>query len=170
VLFAAVSLLALVSAVVPAPLPAAAQSVTQVTGGGTADLSQFGMGVVIGSGGAAHGRFECLMAGRSRVPGLALMAVSGTVTSGAVDADGSATFGGGASVLVKPENGQAQRFTDVPFSVRVTAGGPGNGHLGHLALSVLSPLFDGAPGDTLVGDGKYTLPVETVVSGQIGIR
>ena len=54
----------------------------------------------------------------------------------------------------------------MPFTVRVTAGGPG---VGTLQLTVIGA-FDGVPGDTKPGNGNYDLPVETVRSGQIKIH
>src|SRR5215207_3013812 len=156
------------------PLPVDAQSPTHVAGGGTgtfgADLdgdgridgSQFGMGVIVEGGGAAKGHFTCLMAGRSAILGLSLMAVQGRVTQGVANADGSVTFRGVATVNL----GNGQQFRGVPFVVTVTAGGPG---VGTLQLTVVGA-FDGVPGDTTPGNGNYDLPVETVRSGQIGTR
>jgi len=156
-----------------APYPVAARETTHVTGGGTgtfgADLdgdgeidgSQFGMGVVI-SGSTASGHFECLMAGRSDILGLPLMAVEGKVDNAIVNADGSVSFSGTASVNLA--NGDILR--DVPFEVTITAGGPG---AGTLQLTVIG-VFDGVPGDTISGNGNYDLPLETVTSGQIKIH
>lgn len=164
---------ALAIALTLAPYPVAAQGTTRATGGGTgtfnADLdgdgdidgSQFGMGVVI-RGNTAGGHFECLMAGRSDILGLPLMAIEGKVDAGTADADGSASFSGTASVNLA--NGQI--FRDVPFTVRVTAGGAG---IGTLQLTVIG-VFDGVPGDTLTGNGNYDLPIETVNSGKIQIH
>ena len=163
----------LATALTVAPYPVAAQGTTRVTGGGTgtfnADLdgdgdidgSQFGMGVII-RGDTARGHFECLMAGRSDILGLPLMAVEGKVDNGTAHADGSLSFSGTASVNLA--NGHI--FRDVPFTVRVTAGGPG---IGTLQLTVIGA-FDGVPGDTSSGNGNYDLPPETVNSGQIQIH
>lgn len=156
------------------PLPVEAGSPTQVTGGGTgtfgADLdgdgridgSQFGIGAVLGASGAASGHFTCLMAGRSQILGLHLMAVQGRVTQGAINPDGSATLRGTATVNLA--NGQ--QFRGVPFVVTVTAGGAG---AGTMQLTVIGA-FEGVPGDTTLGNGNYDLPVETVRSGQIRIH
>jgi hypothetical protein len=156
------------------PLSVDAQSPARVTGGGTgtfgADLdgdgridgSQFGIAVILAGGGAAQGHFTCLMAGRSQILGLHLMAVQGRVTQGVANANGSVTFRGVATVNL----GNGQQFRGVPFVVTVTAGGPG---VGTLQLTVIGA-FDGVPGDTAPGNGNYDLPVETVRSGQIGIR
>ena len=57
-------------------------------------------------------------------------------------------------------------FTDVPFEVTVMAGGPG---VGTLQLTVIGA-FDGVPGDTIIGNGNYDLPVETVSNGLIRIH
>ena len=156
-----------------APLPVSAQRATHVTGGGTgtfgADLdgdgeidgSQFGMGLVI-QGSTAKGHFECLMAGRSDILGLHLMAVEGKVDGAIANPDGSVSFSGAARVNLA--NGQI--FEGVPFLVLVTAGGPGTGTL---ELTVIGA-FDGVPGDTTPGNGNYDLPPETVNTGQIKIH
>ena len=131
-------------------------------GDGDIDGSQFGMGVSIFGTGSAKGHFECLMAGNSDILGLPLMAVEGKVTTGSVNANGSATFSGVARVNL----GNGVIFKGVPFVVTVTAGGPG---IGTLQLTVIGA-FDGVPGDTSPGNGNYDLPVETVDSGQIKIH
>lgn len=154
------------------PTPAVAQPVARITGGGTgtfsADLdgdgdtdgSHFGMGVVILEGGAAKGHFECLMAGNADILGLPLMAVEGEVTSGAVNLPlGTASFAGQATVSL----GNAGRFTNVSFQVRVSGGGPGTGTL---QLTVIGA-FEGVPGDEVSGNGNYDLPPEVVATGQI---
>jgi hypothetical protein len=156
------------------PQPAIGQGSTRVTGGGTgtfgADLdgdgdidgSQFGIGVTIRADGSAQGHFLCLMAGRSDILGLPVMAVQGQVTEGSDNADGSATFSGSGSVNL----GNGQIFTGVPFTVTVTAG---DSDVGTLQLTVIGA-FDGVPGDTLTGNGNYDLPIETVRSGRIEIH
>jgi hypothetical protein len=166
--------LMLTMALTLSPLPVAAQGTTRVTGGGTgtfnADLdgdgdidgSQFGMTVAILGGGAAKGHFMCLMAGRSDILGLHLMAVKGKVGDGSVNADGSVSFSGVGTVNL----GNGTLIQDITFAVTVTAGGPGTGTL---QLTVIGA-FDGVPGDTLPGNSNYDLPVETVRSGQIEIH
>jgi hypothetical protein len=156
-------------------VPADAQSSTRVTGGGTgtfdADLdgdgdidgSQFGMGVTVRDGGSAKGHFLCLMAGRSDILGLFLMAVQGPVNEGNDNGDGSVTFSGDDGT-VNLANGTI--FGGIPFQVTVTAGGPG---VGTLQLTVIG-VFDGVPGDANIGNGNYDLPVETVASGRIKIH
>jgi hypothetical protein len=57
-------------------------------------------------------------------------------------------------------------FRGVPFTVTVSAGQPG---VGTIQLTVIGA-FDGVPGDTILGDGNYSLPVETVASGLIAIN
>ncbi len=128
-------------------------------GDGDIDGSHFGIGVSIYRDGSAKGHFECLMAGNADILGLPLMAVGGKVNNGSANANGSATFGGIATVNL----GNGQIFRGVPFSVTVRAGGPG---VGSLTLTVIG-VFDGVPGDTKVGNGNYDLPTETVASGQI---
>jgi hypothetical protein len=153
------------------PTLASAADATLVRGGGTgtfaADLdgdgridgSQFGMTVRIVEDGGASGHFLCLMAGRSQILGLHLMSVQGRVTGGVLNADGSATFSGTASVNL----GGGTIFSGVPFRVTAWSGGPG---IGHIQLTVIGA-FDGVPGDTTPGNGNYDLPSETVRSGQI---
>jgi hypothetical protein len=167
-------LLLAVMAITLLPLCAVAQGGMRVTGGGTgtfgADLdgdgdidgSQFGIGVTIRADGSAQGHFLCLMAGRSDILGLSLMAVQGQVTEGSDNGDGSATFSGSGTVNL----GNGQIFTDVPFMVTVTAG---ESEVGTLQLTVIGA-FDGVPGDTLTGNGNYDLPIETVRSGRIEIH
>ena len=130
-------------------------------GDGDIDGSHFGIGVSIFGNGSAKGHFECLMAGNADILGLPLMAVEGNVTNGSVNANGSATFDGAATVNL----GKSTMYKAVPFSVTVTAGGP---QAGTLKLTVIGA-FDGVPGDTNVGNGNYDLPTETVASGQIRI-
>ena len=144
-----------------------------VTGGGTgtfyADLdgdgdvdgSHFGFGVVKGAGIAARGHFMCQMAGNKDFLGLKLMLVEGRV-SRAFFTPVSVTFNGNGSVNLA--NGTV--FRGVPFTVAVSAGGPG---VGTMQLTVIGA-FDGVPGDTIPGDGNYSLPVETVATGVIAIN
>jgi len=62
--------------------------------------------------------------------------------------------------------GNGVRFTDVPYEVRLFAGGSG---VGRMQLTVIGA-FDGVAGDTIPGNGTYDLPVETVATGQITVR
>lgn len=156
-----------------------AASATHVTGGGTgtfdADLdgdgdveaSQFGIGAVIHADGSAKGHFNCLMAGRSDILGLALMAVQGKITSGSVSGN-TATLSGTASVLLTRSTleGVPEGKFALPFTVTVIAGGPG---AGGMSLTVIGA-FDGAPGDVVAANGNYDLAAETVRSGGITIR
>jgi len=155
------------------PASASAAGVTMVHGGGTgsfgADLdgdlqidgSQFGFVVVIMGGGAARGSFLCLMAGRSQILGLHLMSVQGQVTGGALNADGSVSFSGIASVNL----GKGTIVQGKTFRVTAWLGGPG---VGKMQLTVVGA-FDGVPGDMTPGNGNYDLPVETVATGQIAM-
>jgi len=93
--------------------------------------------------------------------GLNLMLVDGQVSSGSF-ASTSATFSGTADVNFEPGG----VFANIPFTVTVTAGGPGAGTLQLTLIGV----FDGVPGDTIPGDNNYSLPVETVLSGLISIK
>ena len=135
---------------------------TDLDGDGDVDGSHFGIGISITGNGSAKGHFECLMAGNADILGLALMAVEGNVTSGSVNANGSVTFSGVATVNL----GKSTMFKGVPFRVTVTAGTPG---VGSLTLTVIGA-FDGVPGDTNIGNGNYDLPTETVAAGQIKIQ
>src|SRR5436190_12972191 len=131
-------------------------------GDGDIDGSHFGIGISILGNGSAKGHFECLMAGNADILGLALMSVAGNVTNGSVNANGSVTFSGVATVNL----GKSTMFKGVPFRVTVTAGTAG---VGTLTLTVIGA-FDGVPGDTNIGNGNYDLPTETVVTGQIKIQ
>jgi hypothetical protein len=151
--------------------PAHASAPSIVTGGGTGtfnadvdgdgdiDGSHFGFAVITGAGGAARGHFMCQMAGNKDFLGLKLMQVEGRVDSALFNDDGSMTFHGVGRVNLA--NGTV--LTEMAFVVSVTPGGPGEGTM---QLTVLGA-FDGVPGDTAPGDGNYSLPVETVMTGQI---
>lgn len=130
-------------------------------GDGDLDGSHFGFGVTTRPGGSAQGHFMCQMAGNADILTLKLMLVEGRVSSASFSTSG-VQFGGSGSVNLA--NGTV--FRGVPFAVSVTAGGPG---AGTMQLTVFGA-FDGVPGDTLVGDGNYSLPVETVATGLISIR
>jgi hypothetical protein len=152
-------------------LPMAAAQPSVVSGGGTgtfgADLdgdgdidgSQFGLVASILEGGLAKGHFECLMAGRSDFLGLRLMAVSGRISSGSLEGDGTIILSGIGSVNL----GEGELVRGMQFTVTVWPGGPG---VGTLQLTVVGA-FDGVPGDTALGNGNYDLPPETVVTGHI---
>jgi hypothetical protein len=154
--------------------PTGAAAPMMVTGGGTgtfnADLdgdgdidgSHFGFAVINGAGGSARGHFMCQMAGNADFLGLKLMHVEGRVLTASFSADGSVAFTGSGRVNIA--NGTV--FRNVPFTVSVTAGGPG---LGTLQLTVIGA-FDGVPGDTQPGDDDYSLPVEMVATGGISIH
>jgi hypothetical protein len=132
----------------------AASSIANGGGRGTLDgvtpFSQFGFAVRFGTGGAASGTYNCLMAGSSAFPGFEpLMKVSGSVTGGSVDAAaGTASFTGSGTLNLGPSGRM-----DALFLVDVREGGPG---VGKLRLTVLAPSFP--------------LPEETVLTGQISIH
>jgi hypothetical protein len=152
--------------------PTRAAQPTIVTGGGTgtfaADLdgdgdidgSHFGFAVIQGPRATVRGHFMCQMAGNADFLGLKLMAVEGRVSTASFSDDG-VTFSGQGSVNLA--NGTV--FRGVPFEVAVTPGGPG---VGTMQLTVIG-VFDGVPGDTQVGDGDYSLPVEVVATGLISL-
>jgi hypothetical protein len=132
-------------------------------GDGDIDGSHFGFGVTIRPGGSAQGHFMCQMAGNADFLDLKLMLVEGRVTSASITSTG-AEFGSDNGT-VNLGNGTVVR--GVGFVVSVTPGGPG---VGTMQLTVLAPPFDGVPGDTTLGDNKYSLPIETVATGSISIR
>ncbi len=159
---------------------ASAATPAHVNGGGTttfgADLdgdgdieaSQFSLHVTIDPSGGVRGNFNCLMAGRSDILGLGLMAVRGAVASASIDGD-TVTMHGTATVILTRASalfGAPAVKMQAPFTAVATAGGPG---AGTLRLTVLGA-FDGGPGDLTLGNGNYDLPTETLVSGQIGVR
>ncbi len=133
---------------------------TDLDGDGDIDGSHFGISISIFENGSAKGHFNCLMAGNADILGLPIMSVEGKIINGSSNSNG-ATFSGTATVNL----GNGTMFKNVPFSVTVTAGGPG---AGTLQLTVIGA-FDGVPGDTNVGNGNYDLPTETVATGQIKI-
>jgi hypothetical protein len=130
-------------------------------GDGEIDGTHFGFGVVQTPKGVVNGHFTCQMAGNMDFLGLKLMLVEGQ-TSSAFFAPTSVTFGGTADVNFEPGG----VFADVPFTVTVTAGGPG---VGTVQLTLIG-VFDGVTGDTIPGDNNYSLPVETVLNGNISIK
>lgn len=152
--------------------PTRAAAPTIVTGGGTGsfgvdldddgdiDGSHFGFAVIRGPGASVRGHFMCQMAGNADFLGLKLMLVEGRVSRALVTVD-SAVFSGNGSVNLA----DGTVFRGVPFVVSVTPGEPG---VGTMQLTVIGA-FDGVPGDTQVGDGNYSLPVEVVATGLISI-
>src|SRR2546428_4710263 len=114
--------------------PSGAAQPAIVTGGGTgtfyADLdgdgeidgSHFGFAAMKNPGGSVLGHFMCQMAGNKNFLGLKLMLVEGRV-SGAFFTPASVTFSGTGSVNLA--NGTV--FRGIPFTVTVSAGGPGVG-------------------------------------------
>ena len=142
-----------------------------VDGDGDIDGSYFGVAVTLhhvddrGRSPKTEGHFVCAMWGNTDFLGLPLMAVEGPVTSATSDLKkrivtlrgvGTVDLGTGASGF----------FTDVPFEVQVTEGGPS---VGTIKLTVIG-VFDGTPGDTRLGNNNYDLPVETVFRGHIRIQ
>lgn len=123
------------------------------------DGSFFAIDVSIFRDGFAKGYFDCRMAGKWDFLGLPLMEVKGGVSNGSVNADKSVTFSGAGTV----DLGDGKPYSNIPFIVRVTQGGP---QVGTLTLTVIG-LFDGVPGDTIAGNGNYDLLTETVAVGRI---
>ena len=127
---------------------------TEVTGAGTAAFpagsvyngvtlsgSQFGKGLVIYADGSGIGNFYTVLDGSS-VLGPQSITVTGVVTSGSANADGSVTFAGASSV----DMGDGTPPLSVPFSATVTSGG--------LTLVL----------------GGTTLPTQTITDGGIDIN
>jgi hypothetical protein len=128
--------------------PAFAGSTGHLSGGGTASISQVAFNVSIAPSGGASGSFECLMAGRSAFVlgsfGLShIMAVHTTPTKGTV-AGSVVTFSGPARLIM--DNGVHR---DVHVAVWANAATQ------QFQLTVLE-----------VG----TMPVETLLTGQIALR
>jgi hypothetical protein len=135
---------------------AAADAPAILSGGGTGTFdgvhpgSQFGFAVVFG-GGSVRGYFNCVMAGRSAVPGLRLMKVDGQVAAGSASlAGGTATFSGAGTLHMD------NKISQVAFTVQAKAGGRG---VGTLQLTVNGPPV-----------GSLVLGVETVATGQIKLH
>jgi len=129
-------------------------------GDGEIDGTHFGFDVVLTPNGV-NGHFTCQMAGNMDFLGLNLMLVEGQVSS-AFFAPTSVTFSGTADVNFEPGG----VFADIPFTVIATAGGPG---VGTIQLTLIG-VFDGFTGDTIPGDNNYSLPVETLLTGNISIN
>jgi hypothetical protein len=151
------SVVMLLVAITMSPLPVAARAPTHIDGGGTAvgsdTSSQFGMGVTVAGDGSVSGHFNCVMAGRSAMPGLSDMTVRGPVTYASLSVTpGKATFGGVGTLNMKFAQGGARETMTVDYSVTVTTGGAG---VGTLALAVPAASFSMS---------------ETVTSGHISIH
>ena len=126
-LFTAVVLMATLS-VSAAPGPATAKALAMVSGGGTADFvatpnsvntsgfTDFSIAATVYDYGVAKGHFVCM------VP--AVVTISGDILSGTLNADGSVTLTGLAHGY---DHFFQMAFSDLPFSVRLRAGGPGTG-------------------------------------------
>jgi hypothetical protein len=127
---------------------AAAGDASHLSGGGTASISQVAMNVTLDGAGAASGSFECLMAGRS---GFVLgafglvhnMIVHATLAAGSV-AGSVVSFSGAGSLIL---DGRQQ----MDVHIQVWA-------------DVATQSFQ----LTVVEVG--TLPVETLLSGQLSLR
>jgi len=127
---------------------------TSVTGAGTAAFptgtvfngvsltgSQFGKGLVVNADGSATGDFYNVLHGSTAL-GPQNITVTGLVSSGSLNPDGSVTYGGTSTV----DMGDGTPPTSVPFSATATS-----------------------QGITLV-IGTTTLPTQTLVSGGIDIQ
>lgn len=109
-------------------LPAAAHAarpLAKVSGGGTASFddiegleSQFAIGATIRDDGTAQGRFVCMIVG--------MVAITGDISNGVLNGDGSVTFSGvGHGIDLTPEF--FGPFQGCEFEVTLWPGGPGVG-------------------------------------------
>jgi len=148
----AIFLLASFIALLSASYAGAAKPTVTVNGGGMAvviegqllpegAVTNFAVGAHLREDGTASGHFDC------EIPGVVV--ISGDITQGEANADGSVTFRGLATV-VDLEFGI---FRDEPFTVTLWEGGPGVGRF----------LYD----DTVIPDPG---DLEEVVTGQINIH
>jgi hypothetical protein len=137
-------------------LPAVAQTETIVVGAGEGAFPggaalfgiplsglEFAKGVTIDGSGAATGQFQTLLLGTSLLGQPRNITVEGEASSGTVNADGSATFGGISTVDL---GDGSLPLLNVPFSVTVTNQG--------LRLTI----------------GATTLPAATLTEGRITIQ
>jgi hypothetical protein len=179
-------LLAALTTMAIAPSSGAAVEVTaHINGGGngswdpldTTEASQFGFGskgVDLFSDGTASGQFQCIMAGRSEFPLFQMMAVHGTVTSGAITGTDAVTgldtaviSGFGTLYGNMDGPGRTDKF-DIFFTVELKEGNAVPGPTqGTLRLSG-GPNPFGDP--TLPGAPFFTFPIEYVTSGSISIH
>jgi hypothetical protein len=131
-LFATLLLASALLAVAPATIAPAVQSEASVAGVGEGVFpdgasfngvpltgSTFGIGVLISGDGSAVGEFQTVLAGSTLV-GPQDISVVGSVTAGSLNADGSATFSGTATV----DMGDGLPPADgIPFSVTASTSG-----------------------------------------------
>src|SRR2546425_8039601 len=128
--FLLTAMLGLASNVVPAPV--AAQAAAGVTGAAEATFPDgaafngiplrgltLGQGMFIAQDGSATGQFQAVLLGSSLLGTPQNITVEGEVGSGSVAADGSATFGGTATVDM---GDGTLPLPGVPFIVTVSAG------------------------------------------------
>jgi hypothetical protein len=127
----------------------AGDAVAKVSGGGTATFdfveglqSQFAIGSTVYDDGSAKGHFVCMIVG--------VVAISGDVTDGSVNPDGSVTVSGDAHGIDHTFGGP---FGECPFTVTFWRGGPNVGQF------LYSDCVVPPPGDA-----------ETVSKGRIKIR
>jgi hypothetical protein len=88
-------------------------------GGVSLQGSTFGIGVVIRSNGSAVGEFQTVLLGTSLLGSPQSISLEGAVSSGLLNADGSATFSGTATL----DMGDGSLPTTVPFAATITTGG-----------------------------------------------
>ncbi len=134
----------------------AAEVEAMISGGGTADFvptehsvnttgyTNFSVGATVFSDGTAMGHFVC------QIP--AIVTIAGDILGGWVNDDGSVTVWGLAQGYDHTIPGI---FTDLPFMVRLRAGGPGDGG------------FDYRDESGFFGPGQFD--TELVRRGMVGI-
>jgi hypothetical protein len=103
--------------------------------------SEFGIGVSIPGDGSASGDYQTLLLGTSALGTTQNIAVSGRATNGSVNADGTVTFSGSASVNL----GDGSAPLSLPFTVT----------LGTTGLELVL--------------GATTLPAQTLSAGTISV-
>ncbi|MGE0376605.1 MAG: hypothetical protein AB7I48_20515 [Planctomycetaceae bacterium] len=136
------------TAIATATVQATPPAVT-VSGGGTASFdfvdgltSQFSIGAVIADDGEVQGHFMCMI--------VAVVTISGEITEGTLNDDGSVTFSGVGHGI---DHILGEPFEDCDFTVTLWSGGPGVGRF------LYSDCVVPPPGDA-----------ETVEAGKIKIK
>jgi hypothetical protein len=150
----------LVVALGVSPLPAAAQAATVLTGGGTATQCQWALQVALPGDGSATGHFDLLMAGRLALylpdgTELSLLHMQGQITSGSVNANGTVTFTGAGTQLIKVEQSNISQTVAVRFTTTAVPGGAGVGRF--TAVLVFPPPMGGVTLNEDVVTGMITL-------------
>ena len=136
----------LVVALGVAPVPAAAQATPVLTGGGIAGQCLFALQVALLEDGSAAGHFDLLMAGHLTLTlpdgtTFSLAHLQGQITNGSVNANGTVTFTGTGTQLMKVEQSNAWQTVPVRFTTTAVPGGAGVGRF--TAVLEFPPPMDG---------------------------